>query len=421
MFKDIKNTMSLKRSNSYSDIAGNATLQCLASGINYPIGDAEFVIGRSLACSLVIEEKAISRRHCFINKCNGQYVISDNGTGNGTYINCVQIPNNQNDYQVLNHGDVISFADGSGNYKYLYRFVFQTYADKKLKRNNELYDKENESSKTQSQILNKNLAMKNVLTKIQSDVDNLKIEKALLKHCITAKLYEFNEIINQASKAVKKLNEEVLKHKLTINELTKKNLDYQSTLKIQQDQGSIIEETIKEKVYSVLENDFQCPICNELMVKACAINCSHTFCEICLNTWLKKSKVCPVCRTSVQTKTLCLSLDNFITNICDLLGNAIKEQREKVQQERLTVNVPQVDQAPPAPTARRGGRGRGRTQRRNTQPTHVHQEIMQRIHEVFPHFEIDLSNFMPIEVPRRRTPRTNEPIEVVDLTHNMSR
>ncbi|XP_050533334.1 E3 ubiquitin-protein ligase RNF8-like [Daktulosphaira vitifoliae] len=105
------------------------------------------------------------------------------------------------------------------------------------------------------------------------------------------------------------------------------------------------------------------------MVKACAINCSHTFCEICLNTWLKKSKVCPLCRTLVQTKTLCLSLDNFITNICNLLGNAIKEHREKVQQEKLTVNVTRVKYA--LPTARRGGRRRGITQRRNTQPAHV--------------------------------------------------
>ncbi|XP_050533332.1 proliferation marker protein Ki-67-like isoform X2 [Daktulosphaira vitifoliae] len=125
--------MSLKRSNSYSDITGNATLQCLASGINYPIGETEFVIGRSLACSLVIEDKSISRRHCFINKSNGQYLISHNGTGNETYVNCVQIPNNQNDYQVLNHGDVISFADGSGSYKYLYRFVLQTNTDEIMK------------------------------------------------------------------------------------------------------------------------------------------------------------------------------------------------------------------------------------------------------------------------------------------------
>ncbi|XP_050522578.1 peroxisome biogenesis factor 10-like [Daktulosphaira vitifoliae] len=271
---------------------------------------AAFVIGRSLACSLVIEEKSIARRHCFINKSNGQYFISHNGTGNETYVNCVQIPNNQNDYQVLNHGDVISFADGSGSYKYLYRFVLQTNTDKKLKRNNEVYGEEYESSKSQSY------------------VDNI--------------------------------------HKLTNNELTKKNLDYQNTLKIQQDQISKIEETINEKVYSVLESDFQCSICNELMVKACTINCSHTFCEICLNTWFKNSQVCPLCRTLVQTKALCLSLDNFITNICNLLGNAIKEHREKVQQEKLTVNVPRVEYT--SQTARRGGRRRGTTQRRNTQP-----------------------------------------------------
>ncbi|XP_050544059.1 E3 ubiquitin-protein ligase RNF8-like [Daktulosphaira vitifoliae] len=178
-----------------------------------------------------------------------------------------------------------------------------------------------------------------------------------MKRFLIAKLDKFNKIINQESKKVKKLKKTVLKHKLVNNELTKQNLDYQHTLKIQQDQISKIEETIKEKVNSVLESDFQCSICNELMVKACTINCSHTFCEICLNTWLRESNVCPLCRTSVQTTTLCLSMDNFITNICNLLGNAIKEHREKVQQEKLTVNVSRVEY--PQRMARRGRRRLG--------------------------------------------------------------
>ncbi|XP_050535169.1 E3 ubiquitin-protein ligase RNF8-like [Daktulosphaira vitifoliae] len=207
----------------------------------------------------------------------------------------------------------------------------------KLRRNNEVYGEENESSDS------------------QSDVDNiLESEKASIKRFLNAKFDKFNEIINQASKKVEKLKKTVLKHKLANNELTRKNLDYENTLKIQQDQISKIEETIKEKVYSVLESDFQCSICNELMVKACTINCSHTFCEICLNTWLRESNECPLCRTSVQTKTLCLSMDNFITNICNLLGNAIQEHREKIQQEKLAVYVPRVPQM-----ARRGRRRRG--------------------------------------------------------------
>ncbi|XP_050535029.1 E3 ubiquitin-protein ligase RNF8-like [Daktulosphaira vitifoliae] len=189
----------------------------------------------------------------------------------------------------------------------------------KLRRNNEVSSEENESSES------------------QSDVDDiLKSEIASIKRFLNAKFDKFNEIINQASKKVKKLKKTVLKHKLANDELTKKNLDYQNTLKAQQDQISKIEETFKEKVYSVLESEFQCPICNELMVKACTINCSHTFCEVCLNTWLRGNNVCPLCRTSVETKTLCLALDNFINNICDHLGNAIKEHREKVQQENGT-------------------------------------------------------------------------------------
>ncbi|XP_050547329.1 E3 ubiquitin-protein ligase RNF8-like isoform X2 [Daktulosphaira vitifoliae] len=165
-----------------------------------------------------------------------------------------------------------------------------------------------------------------------------------MKRFLNAKLDKFNKIINQASKKVKKLKKTLLKHKLANYELTKKNLDYQNTLKIQQDQISKIEETIKDKVYRVLESDFLCPICNELMVKACTINCSHTFCEVCLNTCFAKRPVCPICLTLVRTKTLCLALDNFITNMCNLLGNEIKEHREKVQQEKgLSFKIILVD------------------------------------------------------------------------------
>ncbi|XP_050533738.1 E3 ubiquitin-protein ligase rnf8-A-like [Daktulosphaira vitifoliae] len=205
-----------------------------------------------------------------------------------------------------------------------------------IRRNNEVSSEENESSES------------------QSDVDDiLKSEQASMKRFLNAKFDQFNEIINQASKKIKKLKKTVLKHKLANHELTRKNLDYENTLKIQQDQISKIEETIKKKVYSVLESDLQCSICNELMVKACTINCSHTFCEICLNTWLRENNVCPLCRTSVQTETLCLSMDNFITNICNVLGNEIKEHRENIQQERLAVNVRRAPQM-----ARRGRRRR---------------------------------------------------------------
>ncbi|XP_050547512.1 E3 ubiquitin-protein ligase RNF8-like isoform X1 [Daktulosphaira vitifoliae] len=186
-----------------------------------------------------------------------------------------------------------------------------------------------------------------------------------MERFLNAKFDKFNEIINQASKKVKKLKKTLLKHKLANNELAKKNLDYENTLKIQQakshdilNQISKIEETIKAKVYSVLESDLLCPICNELMVKACTTNCNHTFCEVCLDTHVSKRPLCPICLTCVRTKTLCLALDNFITNICNLLGNEIKEHREKVQQEKLTVNVPRLKY--PLQVARRGGIRGGR-------------------------------------------------------------
>lgn len=117
-------------------------------------------------------------------------------------------------------------------------------------------------------------------------------------------------------------------------------------------------EIFKNQINRLLENDFQCSICNEVMlrvqtyylftnviiiklcfsfnfffIKASTANCNHTFCESCLNKWLSKSKLCPVCRSIVHNTTYCLALDNYITNLCDILGGTIKEQRTALQRE----------------------------------------------------------------------------------------
>ncbi|KAF8422914.1 hypothetical protein EV426DRAFT_669739 [Tirmania nivea] len=49
-----------------------------------------------------------------------------------------------------------------------------------------------------------------------------------------------------------------------------------------------------------LESALSCPICSEYLYKpVAAISCLHTFCGSCLVSWLKRSSVCPNCRTRV--------------------------------------------------------------------------------------------------------------------------
>lgn len=57
------------------------------------------------------------------------------------------------------------------------------------------------------------------------------------------------------------------------------------------------------------------------------------FCGNCISTWLVKSSQCPVCRSVINSTNNILAVDNFIDDICDLLGGSIKEQRETLRRE----------------------------------------------------------------------------------------
>jgi hypothetical protein len=43
-------------------------------------------------------------------------------------------------------------------------------------------------------------------------------------------------------------------------------------------------------------NDFSCEICLEQMKNAIITDCGHSFCEVCIQGWLKTSNTCPHCR-----------------------------------------------------------------------------------------------------------------------------
>jgi len=66
-----------------------------------------FLIGRAPECHLTLDENAISRRHARIDRAFQQYILSDLGSTNGTFVNDTPITTDH----VLGHGDVIRFAE----------------------------------------------------------------------------------------------------------------------------------------------------------------------------------------------------------------------------------------------------------------------------------------------------------------------
>ena len=57
------------------------------AGARYPLGEAEFVIGRAPTSSLVLSEPEVSWRHCHIRQQGTRFLVADLRTSSGTYVN----------------------------------------------------------------------------------------------------------------------------------------------------------------------------------------------------------------------------------------------------------------------------------------------------------------------------------------------
>jgi diguanylate cyclase (GGDEF)-like protein len=69
------------------------------------LGVHEFVVGRHQSCDLVLADNSVSRRHARIRFVEGQHVLEDLGSANGTYVASTRITQH-----VLVDGDVVQFG-----------------------------------------------------------------------------------------------------------------------------------------------------------------------------------------------------------------------------------------------------------------------------------------------------------------------
>ncbi|XP_046396810.1 E3 ubiquitin-protein ligase rnf8-B-like [Ischnura elegans] len=94
---------------------------------------------------------------------------------------------------------------------------------------------------------------------------------------------------------------------------------------------SIQEKTeIPQSVAEAMESELLCSVCNDMLVKAITLNCSHTFCEACLEQWKKKNKICPVCRCRILHQCHSRTIDSFIERILPHLPEDIQQRRKEV-------------------------------------------------------------------------------------------
>ena len=74
----------------------------LLTGTVKPLVDGQISIGRDESNQLCLNETAVSRKHCRIERLDGQHQVVDLGSHNGTFVNGIPIGHKQ-----IEHGDTI--------------------------------------------------------------------------------------------------------------------------------------------------------------------------------------------------------------------------------------------------------------------------------------------------------------------------
>ncbi|XP_033633523.1 E3 ubiquitin-protein ligase RNF8-like [Asterias rubens] len=94
-----------------------------------------------------------------------------------------------------------------------------------------------------------------------------------------------------------------------------------------------------QNITDVMENELQCSVCAELFIQATTLNCSHSFCQYCILSWMKRKKECPVCRASITSHSRSIVLDNYIDKMVESLSEDMKQKRKEVVTERKSLTV----------------------------------------------------------------------------------
>nr|CAB3265642.1 E3 ubiquitin-protein ligase RING2 [Phallusia mammillata] len=189
--------------------------------------------------------------------------------------------------------------------------------------------KENNDTNTKDQLVRKEAELSNLLKEMK--------EKEKLEN---EKVAKNEELLRDKEQ---QLRDEMMKEKVLAQQREK-----DAAMAAQRE----AEELAKKHVVGKLEEELQCIICSELFVKSTTLNCSHTFCQFCIDGWLKKkNKVCPVCRAEVTSRNHSLVLDNYIEAAIAEMSPELQERRKMLITERKNAEAALKD--PPKPIRKR--------------------------------------------------------------------
>lgn len=154
-------------------------------------------------------------------------------------------------------------------------------------------------------------------------------------------------------------------HSLLMDDLNRSHRDFEEII---QAKNKELQETKEEKekveaqkeevlnhMNDVLDNELQCIICSEHFIEAVTLNCAHSFCAFCIESWRKRKEECPICRQAIKSQTRSLVLDNCINRMVDKLSPEMIDRRLAILLERKdlaskAIAVPSDSEGSPPPS-----------------------------------------------------------------------
>jgi len=101
-----------------------------------------------------------------------------------------------------------------------------------------------------------------------------------------------------------------------------------------------LETSVMKESLSRIQN-FNCVICQDLMIETVVLQCGHTFCNSCLTTWWLSKKTCPSCRARCGSSSIRLhSMDGIILNEKGHFSSELLENFDRRKAEQALSRTP---------------------------------------------------------------------------------
>ncbi|ESO93576.1 hypothetical protein LOTGIDRAFT_232629 [Lottia gigantea] len=250
-------------------------------------------------------------------------------------------------------------------------------SEAKLKSALELQQEEMEREKTELKQQMQDELEKQLKNKEQSLIEQLRVqqdtlisEKAKVEESLKQEMEKAieqknkqleNELTLQRDKLQKVIDSKELEQKVLENQLEETKAENIKTKEAMLCARGDVLNNFKD----LMETELQCSICSELFVQSTSLNCSHSFCALCIEQWMAVKKECPICRSPITSHMRSIVLDSYIDKMVEQLDDELRQSRkELVDGRKEEYKKLQEKKKAEVPGGSGAGRGRGGRARR---------------------------------------------------------